>query len=93
MANQAFNLTGTGNQDSVTITIAAGEKVRVRFTSVNGVPNIYLAVTANSVTDYIPIDDSDAWVSDAVLAGDVVGVRMRGNSPTDNVTGIIESGT
>lgn len=92
MATQTFNLTGVGNQDSTALTVGAGEKLRVRFTAVTGLPNIYLEIAANSVTQYVPIHERTAWVTDAVLGGDVVKVRMRGNSSTDNVTGIIETG-
>lgn len=93
MATQAFTLSGQGAQSSATIAIASGEKVRVRFSQVTGFPDLQLVVTANSVTTYYPIDDRTAWVSDAVLASDAVGVRMVGAAATDMAVGIIESGT
>jgi hypothetical protein len=92
MASQTFNLAGSGNQDSATITIGASERLRVRFTSVAGTPNLFLAVTSNGTTSYVLIDNPTAWTTLAVLTGDVVGVRMRGNSPNDAATGVIESG-
>lgn len=92
MASQTFSLSGAGNQDSATLTVAAGEKVRVRVTSITGRPNLQLKVTANATSNFIPIDDPHAWVSTGVLGSDVVLVRMVGTKPTDAITGIIESG-
>lgn len=92
MATQTFNLSGLGAKDSATITALAGEKVRIRFSSITGTPDLQLVVTANAVTSYYPIDDRTAWVTDAILAADAVGVRMVGRSATEAAVGIIESG-
>jgi hypothetical protein len=92
MPSQTFNLSGVGAQNSATITVGAGEKVRVRLSGVTERPGLFLVIVANSVTTLTPVDQPDGWVTLAVMAGDVVNVRMNGMRPTDNVVGVLESG-
>lgn len=92
MASQTFNLTGAGAQSSAAIAMAAGEKARVRLTSVTGNPLVFLKVVANGTTTWVPVDSFDGWVSSALLAADTVNVEMRGLKATDNIVGVLESG-
>jgi len=87
MSSQSFSLTGSiGSKASATITVAADERVRVRFNERGPNANVYLAITANSVTTQVPILDNDAWITDGLFEGDVVGILTDGFCE-----GIIES--
>lgn len=90
MSSQLFDLTGSDtSKASSTITVGAGEKVRIRFNKRSIKAEVYLAITANALTTQVPIDSNDAWITDGLFAGDEVGVLVVGG-PCE---GIIESAT
>jgi hypothetical protein len=104
MGSQTFDISsatggGAEAQNSSTLTLAAGEIVRVRFTQIDGSARAYLGVTRNTVTTYSPIFDSRTEGPDeeqdyigAALEGDVVFVRivLQGDS-TSRAVGILET--
>lgn len=99
MASQRFTLTrddagDDDNQDSATITVAAGQAIRVRFDDFPGalfgsiVP--FLSIDRNSVETLHLIDTIDGWITEAVDEGDVVKVRLKFNGALATITGIVE---
>ena len=90
-AAMQFNLSGAGEQEGPSVGVAAGEKVRVRISSMSGLPELVLVIRANGIDSAIPIDNSVGFLSFAGMAGDGVLVRMHGYAESDAVTGIIEA--
>lgn len=99
MAFQTFTLTRDDSgdadiQQSATITVAAGQAIRVRFSDFPGavfgqlVP--FLQIDRNGVVTNHLIDTIDGWVTEAVDEGDVVRVRVKFNGTLASVTGIVE---
>lgn len=102
MASQTFDLTGAGASSSSSLVLAT-DGVRVRFSRYEGEPNVFVGITANAVTSYMPIsrasdpenymdevDDRAHFVA-PVIAGDTVFLYMVGNGSGDRVTGILET--
>lgn len=99
MAFQTFTLTrddagDAATLDSATITVAAGQAIRVRFNAFQGalfgkvIP--FLQIARNGVTTNHVIDTIDGWVTEAVDVGDVVKVSVKFNGQLTTVSGIIE---
>lgn len=89
MPSQVFDLAGTDSSNvSASVTVGAGESVRVRFEGKSTSASANLVIISNSVTTYVPIDDDHAWVSDALFDGDVVKVNVAGG----RCKGILETG-
>jgi hypothetical protein len=104
MGSQTFDISsstggGAEAQNSSSLTLVAGEIVRVRFTQVNGSAKAYLGVTRNAVTTYNPIFDSRTGGPDdeqdyigAALEGDTVFVRiLLQQDTTSRAVGILET--
>lgn len=99
MTVQAFNMTrdnnGAADQESPAIAIAAGEGLRIRFTSpgVLGSATASLKITANGVTSLAPINDRDNFVFSPgeVLPGDQVRIVAKLDETYSAVTGVMET--
>lgn len=95
MASQTFSYTDhtvADPQTTTSITLAAGEAARVRFTTFEGSATVSLGITRNSVTSYLPITSEDLVYYGAAISGDAVFVKVELNNSADaNVAGILES--
>ena len=91
MASQTFSLSGSGVTASSTVTLAAGERVIVRFTSIpQGRVNVVAAL--NSRTSRHPVS-ADGFASDAFVEGTVLSVELDGQGASAAAcAGIIETG-
>lgn len=90
------NTTGGGAQEqfSGSVTVGAGEKIRLRFSKCTGEVSLALEIVANSVTTFVNIPARDAWASAGVASGDVCRLRVRlGNDSKSDVEGVLETYT
>lgn len=88
MADLNFNGGGTG--ESATITVSAGQLVRVRWTNFGGSAACRFKTVSGGVTSYQTITDKEIAVAVA-FAGDVISVVYDGQgNPASVAQGVFE---
>ena len=94
MASQTFALTAAASE-SETITIGAGEALRVRFAYASadliGKVRTSIVITANGFESEVPVDERNIVPSGAVAEGDVIKLRAEFGGATGTIEGILES--
>lgn len=89
MTAQAFDIAGTNDDNtSPSITVSAGESVRVRFEAKAPSASAFLLITGNGTTTLVPITDDHAWISNGLFDGDEVSISVAGG----RCKGILETG-
>jgi transposase len=93
MSSKSFNFSGIGAQSSDPISVNAGEKVRVRLSSVSGYAALSLTITQNGVSDSIAFNVSAGAAIEfpSCAPGDVISIAYEGQTAGDAVVGILES--